>query len=324
MFVGHAFLALALGLLLGRLAGLREDHVLALGLVAAGGSIIPDLDLVVSLGSIAGVLGDSLVGSWEGYWQVSAPIHRGVSHTLVGGLGTAVVVGGAAVGTRSFFDQRVGALVGGAGIAVGGLFGPLVLFGPSVTPVGWLGFAVVLFGAILLGALAATKTDLGAGLIFAGAVLGLLLHPFTDVFLGIPPQMFYPLRPGILTDGVRFAPDPTLNLLGVALAELGAVWAGVFALSRVRGRRVGGLVDRWAAIGLGYPILMLAVPQPTMVAAHWLGFTLVPFGIVGLRPLLEGGRSDPDVPLRSVATGLATLTVAALAYGLSLAIRGIA
>jgi hypothetical protein len=323
MFVGHAFLALALGLLVGRLAGRREEHVLALGLVAAGGSIIPDLDLVVSLGSIAGVLGDSLVGSWEGYWQASNPLHRDVSHTLVGGLGAAVVAGGAAIGTRSFFDQRVGPLFGAVGLGIVGLFVPLVLFGPSVRPVGWLGFAVVLLGAVLLGAVAATKTDLGAGAILAGAALGLALHPFTDIFLGSPPRIFYPLDPGVLTESVRFAADSTLNLLAIALAELGAVWVGVLALSRVRGRRVGALVDRWAAIGLGYPILMLAVPQPTMAAAHWLGFTLVPFGIVGLRPLLDGGRSDPDWPLRSVATGVATLTVALLAYGLSLAIPGI-
>ena len=320
MFVGHAFLALALGLFLGRMAGFRSNRLLALGFVAAGASILPDLDLIVSLGSVAGVLGDSLVGSWEGYWQASNALHRGVSHTLLGGFGAAIVVGGAAIGTRSFFDQRVGPLFGAVGIGVVGLFLPLLVLGPAVEMIGWLGFSFVLIGAVLLGALAATRTDLGAGQIFAGAVLGLTLHPFTDVFLGDPPRMFFPLEPELVTESVVFAADPTLNLVGVTLAELAAVWVGVLALSRVRGRRIGALVDRWAAVGLGYPLVMVPLPQPTMNAAHWLGFTLVPFAIVGLSPLLDGGRSDPDWVLRSVATGLATLTVAALAYGVSVAL----
>lgn len=324
MFVGHAFLALALGLLIGRLAGLQKEHVLALGLVAAGGSIIPDLDLVVSVGSIAGVLGDSLVGSWEGYWHASTPIHRDVSHTLIGGFGAAIVVGGSAIGTRSFFDQRVGWIFGAAGIGVVGLFLPLLVLGPAVETVGWMGYSVVLLGAVLLGALAARKTTLGAGPIVAAAALGLAIHPFTDVFLGTPPRMFYPLEPEVLVESVVFTADSTLNLLGIALAELGAVWVGVVAASRVRGHRIRDLIDRWAAIGLVYPFVMLAVPQPTMAAAHWLGFTLVPFGIVGVVPLLNGKRTDPDWLLRSVATGLTALTVAALAYGLSLAIQGIA
>ncbi|MDZ7849759.1 MAG: metal-dependent hydrolase [Halodesulfurarchaeum sp.] len=324
MFVGHAFLALALGLFLGQIAGLRSSRLLALGLVAAGASIVPDLDLVVTVGSIAGVFGDSLVGSWEGYWGASNPLHRDVSHTLIGGFGAAIVVGGAAIGTRSFFNQRVGPLFGAVGIGVVGLFLPLLVLGSAVETVGWVGYSVVLLGAVLLGALAATKTTLGPGPVFAGAALGLLLHPFTDVFLGTPPRMFYPLEPGLFAESVVFTADSTLNLLGIALAELAAIWVGVIALSRVHGRRIGEVVDRWAAIGLVYPLVMLFVPQPTMADAHWLGFTLVPFGIVGLAPLLESGRTDPDWLLRSVATGLATLTVAAVAYGVSLAIRGIA
>jgi hypothetical protein len=54
-----------------------------------------------------------------------------------------------------------------------------------------------------------------------------------------------------------------------------------------------------------------------MADAHWLGFPLVPFAVVGLVPVLEGGRSDPDWPLRAIVTGLATLSVATAAYALA-------
>lgn len=323
MFVGHAFLALALGILLGRLAGLRDAQVLMLGLVAAGSSILPDLDLLVSIGSIAGILGDSLIGSWEGYWGASNTLHRDVTHTLVGGSGIAIVLTGAVIGVRSFFEQRVARLLGAAGIGVLGLSLPLLVLGPAVTATGWLGFSAVVVGSVLLGGLVATKTDLRTRPIFGAALLGLSLHPFTDIFLGTPPSMFFPLEPGVLAESVVFAADPTLNLLGIALAELVAVWVGVIAVSRVRGRALQALVNRWALIGLAYPLVMIPVPQPTMADAHWLGFTLVPFAIVGLAPLIGGERSNPDWILESVTTGLATLTIGALAYGLSLGISGI-
>ncbi len=324
MFVGHAFLALALGILLGRLTGRRNDQVLALGLVAAGSSILPDLDLLVTLGAIAGVLGDSLVSSWDGYWNASNALHRGVSHTLVGAVGAAIVVAGSVRGVRGFFEQRVAGVFGSVGVGVAGLFLPLLVLGPAVDTFGWIGFSFVLLGAILVGGVAATKTTLGSWPIFGGAVLGLGVHPFTDIFLATPPRMFSPLEPGLLTESVVFAADPTLNLVGIALAELGAVWVGVIAVSRVRGRGLGELIDRWAAIGVVYPLVMLPLPRPTMAAAHWLGFTLVPFAIVGLAPLVAGGRRDPDWLLRSIVTGLSTLTIAALAYALSLGIPGIA
>lgn len=324
MFIGHAFLALALGLLLGRLAGFSDRAVLVLGLVAAGSSVLPDLDLVVSLGSLAGVLTDSLIGSWEGYWSVSNAIHRDVSHTLVGGTGTAFVLAGAAVWVRSFREGRLGRMGGGFGLGLAGLLFPLVVLGPTVDTIGWIGFSAVLLGAIVLGAFVASRTELGTKAILGGGLLGLWLHPFTDVFLGQPPAMFYPFESPFLADSVVLASDPTMSLLGVAVAELGAIWIGVIAASRIRGRPVRTVVHRFAAIGVAFPVVMLAFPQPTMTDAHWLGFPLAPFAIVGLTPLLDGGRSQPDWILRSVATGLATLSIATVAYGLSLVIRSIA
>jgi len=318
MFIGHAFLALALGLLVGRLAGFSDRSVLVLGLVAAGSAVLPDLDLLVSLGSVAGVLTDSMIGSWEGYWSVSNQIHRDVSHTLIGGTGTALALAGAAVWVRAFAAGQRGRMGGGIGIGLLGIFLPLLLLGSSVDAVGWIGFSFVLIGAIVFGAFVASRTDLGTNAILGGALLGQWLHPFTDIFLGQPPAMFYPFESQILAESVVLASDPTISLLGVTMAELTAVWIGVIAISRVQGYKVRALINRFAAIGVAFPLVMLALPRPTMADAHWLGFPLAPFGLAGLAPLLTEGRSQPDWILRSVTTGLASITLATVSYGLAL------
>ena len=316
MFVGHAFLALALGLILGRLAGLTERRVLALGFLVAGSAVLPDLDLVVSVGSIGSALGDSVTASWEGYWRASTAIHRDVSHTLVGGTGTGLVLAGVALGTRAVRDRRSKGLGAGVGLALGGLFVPLVVLGPTVDAVGWAGYGVVLLGAILLGGVVATRSGLGPAAILGGGLLGQWLHPFTDAFLGQPPQMFYPLENPVLQESIVFTSDPTLNLLGVAGTELAAIWVGVLAVRWVRERALRELVDRIATVGIGFPLVMTLFPQPTMATAHWLGFPLAPLAGVGLVAVLGEGRRDPDWPLRAVATGLATLTIATGAYAL--------
>jgi hypothetical protein len=316
MFVGHAFLALALGLLVGRLAALDEQEVLALGLLVAGSAVLPDLDLVVTVGSIGSVLGDSVTASWDGYWQASNAIHRDVSHTLVGGTGTGLVLAGAALGTRAIRARRPGWMGAGAGLALGGLVLPLVVLGPAVDAVGWAGYAVVLLGALLVGGAVAMRSTLGPTAILGGGLAGQWLHPFTDAFLGEPPRMFYPLDNPVLRESIVFASDSTLNLLGVAGAELAAIWVGVLATSWVRGRWLREVVDRVAVVGIGFPLVMAVLPRPTMASAHWLGFPLAPLALVGLVPVLGEGRKDPDWQLRAVATGLATLTIATGAYGL--------
>lgn len=324
MFVGHLFLAFALGALVGHLAGFDERRTLSLGVVVAGGMLLPDLDLIVSVGSVVGAVGDSVVATWEGYWGGSTAGHREVSHTLIGAAGTGLVLGAAAAWVQSRRSGRRVRLAGSLGLGLLGIFGPLVILGPTVTPMGWVGFGVVLAGAVVMGVLAARRTSLGVGAILGGGLLGLLVHPFTDVFLGDPPPMFAPVETAFLGESVVIAADPTLNLLGVTAAELGAVWLGVLAASRLRGIAVRELVDRAALAGLAFPVVMVLLPRPTMDAAHWLGFPLAPFALVGLVPLRERGRADPDWALRAIGTGVATLTVAVVGYGVAYGLFGTA
>lgn len=92
-------------------------------------------------------------------------------------------------------------------------------------------------------------------------------------------------------------------------------------------------MDFRAVVGLAYPLVMLAVPRPTMVDAHWLGVTIAPFAGIGLlsrrQPRLEAREWSsvvtrgwplsvhPDRGIRTLATGLLTVTLAAAAYAVT-------
>lgn len=313
MFVGHEFVAFALGVVLARRLGASDASALAVGFVAGASAVLPDLDLLVGAVTYASLLGGSSA-SWEGLWSASNAIHRGLSHTLVGGVGAAVVLTAAALARRYSRTRTWGGALGAGGLGLAVVVGlTWIAFGAG-GPSEVLSIGLVAVGAIVLGVLVEERTSLGTRAVFGAALVGLLSHPFGDVFMATPPQVFYPLDAAFLTESVRLAADPTVNLVGIAVVELLTVWGGVLAFASVTGVSLRRAVDPKAALGLTYPLLMAFVPRPTMVEAHWLGITLVPFGIVGTFVLRERRVGRSDRLLRALVTGLATVTLAAGAY----------
>lgn len=317
MFLGHAFAALAIGVAVARLAGGDDATALSLGVVAAAAAILPDLDLLVGAGTyLVQTIGPG-GSSWEGLWGTSNAIHRGLSHTLLGGVGIATVLAGTAMGRRHGREDRpriaLAALTVALAVGLGVIWIARKVGGTSEL----LALAIVLAGAVVLGAVVAPRMEIGGIAIAGAALLGVLSHPFGDVFMSTPPRVFYPLYVPFLTESVRLASDPTLNLLAISFVELGTIWAGVLALANATRTPIRPLLSPWAGLGLAYPLLMVFLPRPTMTDAHWLGFTLVPFGLVGLLGFLGVfGRSwRRSTSVASAAgTALGTVTVAALAY----------
>jgi hypothetical protein len=318
MFVGHEFLAFAVGVAAARLAGKSDGTALTIGLLAGASALLPDLDLLVGALSYASVLTGGATASWEGLWGVSNTVHRGVSHAVLGGLGGAVVLTATAVGVRSWRTGDRWPVLGAFAVVVAVV---VTLLDVAVTAGGareTLSIGLVLGGAVVLGTGAVSNTTRSRGELFGAAVIGFLTHPFGDIFLAAPPQFLHPLDIVLLTDSVRLAPDPTLNLLAIALVELGTVWAGVLAYASVSETSIRQAIDSRALVGLGYPVLMAFVPTPTMVDAHWLGITLVPLAGVGLLARPSVGASTRERGFARLVTGLATMTMGALMYGLVL------
>lgn len=313
MFLGHAFAAVALGVLFARLAGRDDATALSLGLVAGASAILPDLDLVVGAISYIPLSIGQMGASWEGLWGTSNAIHRGLSHTLLGGAGIAAVVTGVATSRANRRTEFTATSIAGlavVGVAAVGL-GAVAWITGGIREL--LGIGVVLAGAMALGAIVAARTSIRGSFLFSGATIGLLSHPFSDVFMATPPQIFYPLEVPFLAKSVRLATDSTLNLLAVSFVELGAVWVGVIAFASANRTPIRRLVSPWAALGVLYPLVMAFLPRPTMADAHWLGFTLVPFGLVGVLGVL-GQHRRREAVARAGVTALVTVTIAALAY----------
>lgn len=330
MFVGHEFLAFALVAGLASLAGRDRQTTLWLGAVAAAAAVLPDLDLLVGVFSYVRQLGGEAVLSVNGFWGVSNVVHRRVTHPLA-------VVGPAAVGVAAAgtaWQAWTGATAGadGAGDSGGDADGnrrraalaatvtalavlPAFLVGDGVGGArGVFVAGVFTVGVACVGVAAAVWTDLSARDRLAAAAGGLLLHPWGDVLMSAPPPLLAPTDRRLLGERLVFAGDPTLNLLAITFVELATVWIGTVVYTRVAGQSLRRAVAPRAAVGVGYVVGVILLPRPTMADAHWLGFSIAPLALVGVPSLRASEAAPSDRRLRALATGLVTITLAAVAY----------
>ena len=341
MFVGHEFIAFAIAGAAALRLGCDDRPALHAGLIAAVAALLPDLDIGYALATYAVAVADGAPLGWEAFWGVANATHRVVTHPLPAGT-VAMLVFGAAVGVgrrRPVSGVRprsrsgrvtVVAFAGVAAVAAAVL---LVRFRGAVSP-----SAAVVAGGFLAcvaaaGWLLAPRADLSISGVTAAAGVGFLSHPFGDTFLAAPPPLLSPFGPSVWTGRVSLAADPTLDIVSVLFVELAAVWAGLAVFSRVAGNRVGpggrlrDVLDRRAGVGLAYAPAAVLLPRPTVVDAHILGATIVPFAVAigvwaGSAALRRGevvGRGGVD-ELRlgsaytGVVAGVTALTLAAIAY----------
>jgi hypothetical protein len=339
VFVGHEFLAFALVAGVASLAGRDRQTTLWLGAVAAAAAVLPDLDLLVGVLSYVRQLGGEAVLSVNGFWGVSNVVHRRVTHPLAVVAPAAIGVAAAGVawqawrgrdadGRESADDSRAGgsygsdsagsrdrgrAALAAAVTALAVL--PAFLLGDGVGGArGVFVASVFAVGVGCVGVAAAAWTGLSARDRLVAAAGGLLLHPWGDVLMSTPPPLLAPTDFQLLAERLVFAADPTLNLLAITFVELATVWIGTVVYVRVAGQSLRRAVAPRAVVGVGYVAAVVLLPRPTMVDAHWLGFSIAPLALVGLPSLRESSRPAADRRLRALATGLATITVAAVAY----------
>ncbi len=106
-----------------------------------------------------------------------------------------------------------------------------------------------------------TSRDVSPRTVTGLALLGLLTHPFGDLFTGGPPPFFYPFDVTLVAERVMLHPDPTTHLLAAFAIELATVWLAVWTYVHLRGYTLTGLVRPRAALGLGYAAAILSCPH---------------------------------------------------------------
>jgi membrane-bound metal-dependent hydrolase YbcI (DUF457 family) len=297
MFVGHACLAFAVAALGAHRLGWRRGTALQVAVMAALFATLPDVDAVYGVaGLLTPAAGSSLIPV-ESFWDAGNRVHRGVTHALPIG---AVVALAAALVARSETGSRL------AGVSL------LLALVPTVTALSGLltgaVTAVFVLGAAAL-AVGASRRGVSSGVVGAGAAVGLLTHPFGDLFTGSPPAFLYPFEGTLVVERVVLSTDPTLHLLGAFGLELATVWLAVAAYFLVSGERPHAHVDRRAVLGVAYASAALALPEPTLDVSYHFVFSVLAVGFVGVAPPLERVRT-----WRAAVTGLTAISLATVAY----------
>jgi membrane-bound metal-dependent hydrolase YbcI (DUF457 family) len=303
MFVGHGLLAFALTAAAAHARGWPRERALAVGAMAAAFALAPDVDMAYAPVGFVGA--DGLLSAASGFWSASTRVHRSVTHSLVVGLWVTLVVFAAR------HDHRLGAALACA-LALAGtlLTGPLA------------GAVLALFAAsALLLAFVAARLDLSARTTAAAAALGVLSHPFGDVFTGEPPAFLYPFDVTLLHSRVVLHPDPTFHLLAAMGLELLTAWLAVAVYLHLDGRRLRDHVSGRATLGAGYAGAVAVLPAPTLETSYPFVFSVIGLGLlVSLAAVRDGPRRER--PHHGVVTGLTAVTLAALAYAVAYAVAG--
>lgn len=312
MMVGHAALAFALAALLARRLGVARERALLIAITAGAFAIVPDADMGYAVVGVVTAETIQLSGLLDAFWDAGLTVHRGLTHSLL-------VAGTAGLGFG--LVARRG-LARAAGVAI---LGGLVV--ATIASVGGLEAGVmtsfVLAGAVVVGG--ARRVGLTPREVLASALLGLLSHPFGDMFTGTAPELLYPLDVRLLPTRVTLSGDPTLHLLGAFGLELATVWLALAVYLRLRDEPLRAHLHRNAVLGAGYAAAALALPAPTLAVSYHFVFSVLAVGTVGI-------SVDPPVPdLRSVRTrngvlltGLAAITIAVACYGVAYVLVGTA
>ncbi|MFB6232773.1 MAG: metal-dependent hydrolase [Haloarculaceae archaeon] len=302
MFVGHGLVAFAIAASVAARRGWPVERALAVGLVAGLFGALPDVDMLYAAVGLVGGL-EGFVATSDAFWDVANEVHRGATHSLV--VGALAAVG--FTGWHARDDLRVGAL----GVVV--LLGLVAMVTAVGGPVPGAVAAAFVLGGVGVVTLA-ERFELGTGVVFGAATLGLVSHPFGDLLAGPAPALLYPFDVGVLAGGVTLHPDPTVHLLGAFFLELATVWAALAVLTHLRGRRLRHHVSPRAALGLAYVGAVFVIPAPTVEVASPFVFTVLAVGLLGVPLQSPRSRDGRIVDRHAITTALAAVTLAAFAY----------
>lgn len=323
MFVGHGLLAFAIAAGVAHALGAPRERAISIGLIAGAFGLAPDVDVLYAPAGLLASLDP------EAFWAAGNLVHRTVTHSLpvgvVAALAVWLVVGATTSRTRL--------------VAAGTLLAGLVILVAAVT--GALAAMVTTAFVVAIGvvALAAAKLELAPPVAGGTALIGLLSHPFGDLFTGRPPALFYPFDATLVAERVLLHPDPTLHLLGAMGVELATAWLALLVYLRISGHRPGEFLAGRAGLGAGYAVLAPVLVPPTLAVSYQFVFSVLVFGLIvglasrNLSALAPGGLftrtgrrlpdrfafgCDPDdsgPDLRRIAvTGLSAISLATIAY----------
>jgi hypothetical protein len=309
MFVGHGLVAFAIVAGLASLAGWDADRALAVGVLAGAFGLAPDVDILYAPVGLVGASG--LLEAEAGFWAAGNLVHRAVTHS--------VLVGGVAAGAAGLWAARtavsrlLAAALGVGLVAIAAPDGPLAAIVMAA-------FVGTVFGLAHLGG----RHDIDPKPVTGAALIGLVSHPFGDLFTGSPPELLYPFDVTLVAQRIVLHPDPTMQLLAAFALELLTIWAAALTYLHVTDRRVTDHVSRQAMLGLAFAAAVVFLPPPSIEAPYQfvgaaLGVGMISGVGVHARRFRVGAAGDGDRPglpaLDAAMTALVAVSTALVAYG---------
>lgn len=313
MYLGHALLAFTLVAFVAHGVGLKRTRAIGIGVLAGAFAFVPDIDTVYTAYVVIQAGPEQLFPTPKYVWtDESWVVHRALTHSLlVGATATGAVWLSAASARRLKYATWTRL---GFGIASSGILGGLIWLGFSLD--GWPGVATITLYLVFAGVLTgvALRYPFDPNHIAGAAAVGLLTHPFGDVFMGRPPIFIYPVGREPIFETVTLAPDATINLVGLVLLEVFLAWCAVWVLSRIQGWPIRTRIDPLALVGLGFALAVPVIRPPTLEVAYHFMFATIATGVVvgvGARFTRRGSQQSLGDFL---ITALAAVTLATLAY----------
>ncbi len=319
MMAGHAFLAFTVVAIAAYVLGRDADQAVYLGVAAAVFAVLPDVDMLYAATELTTLLTTGVSGFIEAFWSASSDVHRGISHSIVIGILAAIGF------TWYYTDARKSVAV----IVVTAF----TLYGVYIGPIS----AAVAFAFTVLGLgitdVIRNRIGISAAEFFSASLVGLVSHPFGDVFTGTPPLFFGPIDIQIITERVVLHADATLNLLSIFLLELLLAGAGLIIYMYLTDRDIRYYIHPAAALGSLYTATIIVLPPPTLAVSYHFVYTLLGLGILcgtyavwkprNTITILKR-RTPPSLPrptdietentLHALVTGWATVSIGFIGY----------
>jgi hypothetical protein len=261
MIAGHFFLAFSIVALLAYYIGKEGDDAVKLGLAAGLFALLPDIDILYAFKEIFAIT-SGFYGFTDSFWGASQETHRGMTHSLI-------FLAFAALGFISYHKT-------GKRLVAGGFI--LAMFGLSYFLEGPISAAVMLaFG--LTGFIITDKLRNEVSLrdFKIVSLAGLLLHPFGDVFTGVPPDFFYPSGFEIIGERLVILQDPSFNFLAVFGIELFMIWTAIIVYVYVEEKHLIDEVSVLSVTGFIYGVFSFILTSPSLSQPYQFVFSIIMF-----------------------------------------------
>lgn len=252
MIVGHFFLAFSLVGLFALYRGWEKDKCLKMALAAGMFALLPDIDIIYAWKEILTLFTTGFYGFTDSFWAASQSVHRGVTHSLIALLSAVAAFTVYHKTSSKYLAAGITSLAGITGFLTQSILTAVILA---------LFMATGFYITYRLDSISLSEFSLVSG-------IGLLLHPFGDLFTGTPPQLLYPSSLSFIEERLVFFTDPVLNLFAVYGIELSLVWVSVLVYSNIAERSIKLNLNRFSILGLAYIFLAGIIRQPTLSTSY--------------------------------------------------------